>query len=448
MLKMHWVASGVVVSTSVLMASMGGAWAQSAGDIPNSLTMPVGGFASARDLDAGTRDARGIPVRYRPRPDYDPIGIRAGSFFIFPSVDVGEYFDSNAYASNTNEETDWLTVISPEVVALSNWSRHALNFRADLAQTWYARNDNLSTLDWSVGTDGRIDVNRSTNIVGQVDFGQYHQSPGSPDFPSNVADPIKYDQLDAITGVNHAFGLFDIGVTGGFTWFDFHDTKSFAGATVDEDFRDRNEYYFDADFGYAYSPDTRLFVTGGYNWRVYRTSQLPDRDSSGFDVEAGVDFFVTDIIEGTVAAGYMQQDYDFAPFGSIEGPSYDVDIFWYATPLTTFRVFAGSDIQETDIALASGYVEQLVGVSADHEILRNLIGTVDFSYLNADYKYASGFTGQEQNDDYIGFGVSLDYLINRYAAVGLHYDFDRRISNLNRLGFNRNVVGISATFQL
>ncbi|MCI0430482.1 MAG: outer membrane beta-barrel protein, partial [Rhodospirillales bacterium] len=41
---------------------------------------------------------RAQSVFERPRPDYDPLGIRAGGFLIYPQVELGEAYNDNIFA--------------------------------------------------------------------------------------------------------------------------------------------------------------------------------------------------------------------------------------------------------------------------------------------------------------------------------------------------------------
>src|SRR3546814_18048169 len=42
-------------------------------------------------------DERKITVATRPKPELDPIGVRIGSFLLYPSIDLGLEFDDNVY---------------------------------------------------------------------------------------------------------------------------------------------------------------------------------------------------------------------------------------------------------------------------------------------------------------------------------------------------------------
>src|SRR6204780_4333338 len=66
-------------------------------------------------------------VLQRARPDYDPLGIQAGSFLILPSLDLQEWWDSNVFAVPTRPSSDTVTAISPQLSVASDWNNHALN---------------------------------------------------------------------------------------------------------------------------------------------------------------------------------------------------------------------------------------------------------------------------------------------------------------------------------
>ena len=68
---------------------------------------------------------RGASVLDRPKPELDPLGVRAGSFLIFPKVELGTAYDDNVFATENNEEGDFLFQVLPTVTVQSDFSRHA-----------------------------------------------------------------------------------------------------------------------------------------------------------------------------------------------------------------------------------------------------------------------------------------------------------------------------------
>src|SRR5690348_6969052 len=76
---------------------------------------------------------RGQTVTERPRPELDPLGVHAGSFFIYPRVELDQLYNDNIYAAGSNRVDDFITVLSPSVDVKSNWSNHALNADAGVS---------------------------------------------------------------------------------------------------------------------------------------------------------------------------------------------------------------------------------------------------------------------------------------------------------------------------
>ena len=71
---------------------MGVAWLAFAGTVCAPL------LAGAQQQQSDDPDPN-ITVVERPRPELDPLGIRAGSFFIFPSISLSGTYDSNVLAT-------------------------------------------------------------------------------------------------------------------------------------------------------------------------------------------------------------------------------------------------------------------------------------------------------------------------------------------------------------
>ena len=72
---------------------------------------------------------RGQTVRDRPRPDYDPNGIRLGAFNLFPALLFDVAFDDNIRAVPKDSDVyfdDTIFVVVPELALESDWSRHEL----------------------------------------------------------------------------------------------------------------------------------------------------------------------------------------------------------------------------------------------------------------------------------------------------------------------------------
>ena len=124
---------------------------------------------------------RGETVTERGLPAYQPLGIRAGGFLVFPKIEVSEVFDDNIFVDPSGEVHDFLTYINPSITVRSNFPRHELNFWAIANIGRYASEDGEDFEDYEVGFDGRIDAIRDANLFGGVVYAIRHEGRGSPD---------------------------------------------------------------------------------------------------------------------------------------------------------------------------------------------------------------------------------------------------------------------------
>lgn len=385
-------------------------------------------------------DDRNVSVRERSRPGYDAVGVRAGAFTVFPEVSVTGTYNDNIYATDTNTESDFITTLGARVSAQSNWSRHALNLRASVAQHLYADNDDEDRLDWNVGSDGRIDITRDTNLSGGLSYAELTEDRGAPNAIGLAAEPTEYSLLQANAAFNHRFNRVTSSLGATYADYDYDTVPLIGGGTLNQDFRDREEFTQFLRLGYDVSPDTNVYVQGTINQRKY-DQQPPavalNRDSDGYAVVVGSEFRLTNLAQGGIYVGYHSQDYDDPTLPEIDGLAFGASVDWFVTPLTTVRFEAGSAIEETIAAGASGYTDNSVGVRIDHELMRNVIVGGAVNFANQDYE------GIARDDDVTRAGLSVDYLLNRNFSLRLGYDYADRDSSVAGLDYSRNEVGLT-----
>lgn len=401
--------------------------------------------AAAQEADTDLVDARGQSVMERARPGYDAAGIRAGGFMVYPEASVSASFNDNIYATPTNEEEDFITTLAARVDVNSTWSRHALSLRGGISQDFYADNSDEDRFNWDVGAGARLDVTRTTALTGNLGYAQLHEDRGDPSSPTAAAEPIEYTLFTGEAGLTQAFNRVTVGVNGEYRDYDYEDSSTVVGAPIDQDFRDREEFYQRLRFGYSLSPDTSIYIEGQLDQREY--DQQPPavaftRDSDGKQVVVGSEFRLTNLAQGGAYIGYQEREYDAAGFGDVDGLVYGASVDWFVTPLTTVIFTADAGVEETTVAGASGYDKQAFGVGVDHELMRNVILRGGVSYANND------FNDTARDDDILGARAGVVYLLNRNFDVELGYAFTDRDTNGAGFDYTRNVVGLTLTGKL
>jgi hypothetical protein len=377
------------------------------------------------DLIAYTDPARGETVASRVRPELEPLGVRVGSFLVFPSIGAQERFSSNIFATPDDEISDFITQVRPSLIIGSDWNRHSLTFRADADLGFYADNSSEDFIDYRVGTAGRFDISNAAFINASADFNHLHEDRGSPDDVGG-SEPTEFDDIALRAAYSQEFGRFRARLLGTFDNLDFDDVPAAGGGEIDNDDRDRIEAEGTVRLGYEIVPQYEAYVQGSYNNRDYRIgldNNGFDRDSHGFAADVGIEVDFGGITFGDFFVGYRQQDYDDPAFDSISGLDAGATITWNVTPLTTVVGTVSRSVEETITAGSSGFFGTEFDLSVDHELLRNLILSAKARYINRDYQDI------DRIDDYYEAGLGADYMMNRNVSVTAGYKYRERDSD-------------------
>lgn len=395
------------------------------------------GIAMAQDAQ------RGVGVADRERPDYDPIGIRAGGFIVYPSVTGSVAYTDNLFKQDTNEQDDVIFAVTPAVSVESQWSRHALNLAADLTTKAHDENDSDDVTDYSFGADGRLDVTRDSFAAAAVGYRVYHEDRGSPDLPAQAAEPTEIEEFGADVSYIHRFNRLSLRPAFSYRDLDFDDAGLIGGGQINNDDRDRDIKEYSLRVGYDVSPAFQVFAEGRYNEIEYDN---PDdvlgggtafRDSDGYDALVGTSFDLGALARGELAVGYTEQDYDSNLLQTVDGFVYEGSVEWFVTELTTINVGGARTVEETTLAGSAGYLATSAAVGVDHELRRNILVGADVFYANSDYE------GITREDDVYGAGVDGTYLLNRNFRLTLEYDFETRESDAANSDYDQNTVMLS-----
>jgi len=387
---------------------------------------------------------RNETVANRRRPQYDPVGIRRGSFFIYPSFEVAGLYDSNIFATQTNQKQDFIVLLSPEIAFRSNWRRHQLNFgaRADVAH--YKSHTKENYQDASGVINGRYDITGRTYLFAGVEFAHRHEDRGSPDDVGGKI-PTRFWTAELTGGIQHIFGRFTVRFTNRVRLLDFKDVPAAGVGLIDNDDRDRREWSGVVRLTYRVNPRISVFgqVTGDqvrYNDRVDNAGFI--RDNVGYEVEGGVTIELTGKLVGEVFAGWGSRNYRDPTLTTISGPSGGLSLTWTPTGLTTVTGTVVRTIEQTTQVGASGYWSTNIRVSVDHEFRRNVLLNGFGSYQLDEYK------GISREDQWFRAGVGATFLINRNVNMFGGYEFTRSVSDVGGNSFTRHLVIVRVKGQL
>lgn len=406
--------------------------------------------AALRSAQSSTQDLfardRGEAVLSRQRPEYEALGLRAGAFRVFLELQTDVERTDNVLVAETGEESDWVVRLQPRVSIRSDWSRHEIRSHAQASINRHADFSSENTEEWGVGASGRLDVSRAVNVTAGFDHAAHVEPRISSNSPTAAAEPIQYDSTRAFISGTRASGRVRLTARGDWRSFDYDDSVTFGGVPIDQDDRDRDVYSLNVRADYAISPATAVFVQAVGNEREYTNVVAPAlrRDSSGYEVLAGVNFEIGAVSRGEVAVGYLNQTFDVAAFDDISGFGFRAEVEWFPTPLTTVTGNIARSVEDSNAPGAGGYLSSTAGVRVDHELLRNLILSGLLNFTLDDYE------GLGREDERFNASIGATYLLNRRLGVTVtasHLDHSSTGSNSGaNFAVNRLMVSLVTQF--
>ncbi|NJO38494.1 MAG: outer membrane beta-barrel protein [Rhizobiales bacterium] len=319
-------------------------------------------------------------VADRARPEYDALGIRAGSFLVFPELGVTEAYSDNVAFAEEDEQSDFVTEIEPSLRFQSQWSRHLLVAEIGSEIAIHADESDEDFQDLFAVGRGQVDVSRQTNITANAQARRGHEGRDDPEDAGNdeLTDLYQYGGGAAF---NHQINR--VGFSAGAEVL-----RSVYDDDGEED-RNANIYDFLLRTSYEVSPRLDLFVEGRYNIED-RDDAVDDagidRNTSGYEARLGAGLDITSVLFGEAFAGYRVQDFDEDDFDEETGVSFGVDLNWNPTLLTSIGLSGQRDFRPTDEGGAASNFQTEFAVTIDHELLRNLIMNGEARYQNDDFK--------------------------------------------------------------
>jgi hypothetical protein len=386
----------------------------------------IAASAQAQQVGEQFRRDHNVSVRDRPRPELEPLRIKAGAFTLAPKATASLTTDDNIYATNTNETDDLIGTLIAEVGATTNWSRHDLTANVKVQNDSYQDHSEENATTYAANVSGRLDVQRDFALVGGARFEHDVEARTASGIASTtLAKPVRYDLSGFDLGGARAFNRTRITAAYAYRDIDYDDARDLNNLVVDQDYRDHSTERASLRGDYAVSPNSAFFVKAEGNRRKYdhATSGGFNRDSDGYQITTGVDLDLTGVIRGQAQIGYLSQDFEDPTTSDISGFAASGEIEWFPTQITTVTFRAAREVQDTGLITSPAALNTTGGVQVDHELLRNLLLTGRFEYSNSDYQRI------DREDDRTAAIFGVNYLTNRHFNVQLFYSYLKQSSS-------------------
>jgi hypothetical protein len=386
-----------------------------------------------------------LGVMDRSRPDYTAKGLPLGGFRLYPTLGLAGGYDSNVFFS-TKASGDEFAIVSPSIDLQSQWGRDSLSVYGGAQSTFYDKDTSQNFTNWDVGTSGRADIMGDADVRANVFYDGLSQPLSSPNTIGNAAKPTTFDLFHADTAFDMKPDRLGLTVGASYDNYNYQNTPLVCGGEANNSPANEGILTAYARASYDFSPGYSAFIGGAYNNRNFQDTYDPfgyDRDSNGYQIVGGTQFFISRLVQGQIYGGYGSQTFDTGHLLTLPNLSYldyGANINWYVTPLLTFHLDASRSIDDTVLAGASASDDQTIYGGFDYELLRDLLFQVQGGYLN------QKFVGLTRTDQVPTGSVGLTWLLNHNFSLNAHYFLNDRSSNVPGVAYSQDVflVGLKA----
>lgn len=348
---------------------------------------------------------------------YEPVGVRVGSFIVLGELEQGFVYNSNVLQS-PNARSDIAYEVRPTVRVISNWRRHAMEFRANGTLLGFSEFETENTTAYTLEMRSRLDVTSRLNIESLVsrDVGQESRS-------SIDATSVGGSRADIVThraafAVNQRFNRLAVQLRGAVSEINIDDARDAAGVLVSN--RDRSGVRYDEALRLSWEFKPTLFAFAEYalNQRAFdaRPADGVSRDSVGDRLRLGVGFGNTgQKLRGEISVGWGRQKPDDRRLSDIEGIIVDANLAWRVNALTSVLLTARSDVTDTSQAGSAGALSREAGIEARHALRRNIVANAGLTYNVLDYE------GIALTERTLTAFAGVEYFINRNISLTGRY---------------------------
>ncbi len=362
----------------------------------------------------------------------EPQSIKLSEGLLFtPTLEVSERHDDNFRAVEDNEESSWITSVTPTFVlgAEGRKSAYQLSYSA-VSDTFHSSHKDNNT-DHHVNADAGYEFDSRNRLKLNAGF---HKIEDTASEDQNVEND-KYT-------TSNVGGVYSFGAQTARNQIDF-------GANYQE-LRYQNSDNLNADkerdttalntiLYHAVAPKTRALVEARHTDYDYVSNTR--LNSNNVALLAGLTWDATAKTTGTVKFGGEKKRFDDSSIDDESGGMWEVGVKWSPRTYSTFGLNTRRALDEGDNG-ASSIESQSTTLSWDHEWMDRLSSTVSYTYTDQDYQDIT------RTDKIDTFGVGLTYEMRRWLDLGVGYKYSENDSDAVGESYERNIFSISATASL
>lgn len=341
---------------------------------------------------------------------FEPLGIRTGSATFFPTVEQGIGWRKERGADEASLSSETTFALRGRIEN----DGHTAGLDGTLA---YRRSlDGPEIDEWEGDMHGEARFRLGSDYYAAIGGGYAiaPESATSPVIIPDVVDEPLRQTFDISVEAGKDLGPARFSLRGATTRQVYDDAELTGGGTLSQAERDSTLYAATLRGGYALSPVIAPFAEVEIGRRIYDErldSAGFERSADRFAVRAGIAYDRGEKLSGELAAGWLTERPDDDRLQAVSGLDVAAAIQWSPIRGTIVGLDAGTTVEATTDAGASGSILYTTALSLSRELRHDLTGDVS---LGLDYR---DYSGSGDTDLTWRADASLTWWMNRHAGI-------------------------------
>lgn len=412
------------------------------GWIAGAALLPIATAAQAQSLvtaPGSTPPLQGVTDR--PHPDYDPIGGRLGSFFLYPRLDVSAIYTDNLRATPTNEISDVTVDVRPSVDLVSTWARHYLGVRTYYNRSFHVETEAEDYEQYGASAGSRLDFGRDTHLFLNGNIDRAVEPRTDINSVNASRSPIRYSSYGFGGNLTSTFNRLTLSGATRVNLQRFQDGETVTGVPINQQFRSNTILNSSLEGRYLVGASTSAILRVERSQIDYTDDSFTgfNRNSVAYSIQAGVGLQFTNLLQGDIRVGYLTQNNRDPRFLDTSGVGFSANLVYNVRPTTTIRLTADRSIEPGGSTITTGNIRSTGAVTVEHELLRNVILVGFGRYSSIDPQ------GPIDNATEIEGRLSAIYYLSRRFRFNAGYAHYRRRGVFGDFDVNNLSAGVTVT---
>lgn len=374
---------------------------------------------------------------------FAPVGIRAGTFILRPSLEQGIRATSNGDNSSSGSSAV-LSETTLRLNAQSDWSRHQATIDASGTLSKSISGQDVSEPRLDIQGDVRLDLDALTTVNLHGGYRLRRESASSPNGVTDAIERPLLHTFDGSLGIERDTGLLFGRATARIQHDMYGDAKLASGGSVSQKDRDNSYASIVLRSGFALSPALRPFAEVELGKRIFDErldSNGYERSGTQYALRGGLMIDRGEKFNGELAAGFMRANSDDPRLGSISGPSIAAMLNWSPLRGTDVRLYAQTMVDTSTTPDIAGSLMHFASLDVTRRVRSDLSlnGRLDLNIR--DNKDGTG------TDYTIGAQIGATYWINRFLGLDARLRHERQTSGIADREYSSNSVYVGMKLQ-